>query len=46
MSLFARAPAPRKGMPEVRLDEAEYKRRFCQQAVMRVTTPARQRFYD
>ena len=25
---------------------ARYKRRFCQQAVMRVTTPARQRFYD
>ena len=31
MSLFARAPAPRKGMPEVRLDEAEYKRRFRSQ---------------
>jgi hypothetical protein len=25
---------------------AEYRRRFCQQSVMRVTTPARQRFYD
>jgi hypothetical protein len=25
---------------------AEYKRRFCQQSVMRVTTPARQRFYE
>ncbi|MFL5385340.1 MAG: DUF3574 domain-containing protein [Longimicrobiaceae bacterium] len=25
---------------------ARYKRRFCQQSVMRVTTPARQRFYD
>ncbi|HVG43813.1 MAG TPA: DUF3574 domain-containing protein [Longimicrobium sp.] len=25
---------------------AEYKRRFRQQSVMRVTTPARQRFYD
>jgi hypothetical protein len=24
---------------------AEYKRRFCQQSVMRVTSPARQRFY-
>ncbi|HTU11813.1 MAG TPA: flavodoxin family protein [Allosphingosinicella sp.] len=28
MSLFSGAPAPRKGMPEVKLDEAEYKRRF------------------
>ena len=25
---------------------ARYRRRFCQQSVMRVTTPARQRFYD
>jgi hypothetical protein len=25
---------------------AEYKRRFCQQSVMRVTTPARQNFYE
>ena len=25
---------------------AEYKRRFCQEAVMRITSPARQRFYD
>ncbi|MFL5541187.1 MAG: DUF3574 domain-containing protein [Longimicrobiaceae bacterium] len=25
---------------------ARYKRRFCQESVMRVTTPARQRFYD
>ena len=26
--MFGRAPAPRKGMPPVKLDEAEYKRRF------------------
>ena len=26
--MFGRAPAPRKGMPPVRLDEAEYKKRF------------------
>jgi multimeric flavodoxin WrbA len=33
MSLFPGAPAPRKGMPAVRLDEAEYKRRFRAQYV-------------
>jgi multimeric flavodoxin WrbA len=26
--MFGKAPAPRKGMPEVRLDEGEFKRRF------------------
>jgi multimeric flavodoxin WrbA len=31
MSLFPGAPAPRKGMPEVRLDEAEFRRRFRSQ---------------
>jgi multimeric flavodoxin WrbA len=31
MSLFSRAPAPRKGMPPVKLDEAEFKRRFLAQ---------------
>src|SRR3954468_14033235 len=29
--MFGKAPAPRKGMPEVRLDEAEFKRRFKSQ---------------
>ncbi|HEV7660914.1 MAG TPA: flavodoxin family protein [Allosphingosinicella sp.] len=33
MSLFSGAPAPRKGMPEVKLDEAEFKRRFRAQYV-------------
>ena len=28
---MARAPAPRKGMPSIQLDEAEYKRRFREQ---------------
>ncbi len=31
MSLLRPAPAPRTGMPEVRLDEAEFKRRFRSQ---------------
>ena len=31
--MFGRAPAPRKGMPPVELDEAEYKRRFRAQYV-------------
>lgn len=29
--MFNKAPAPRKGMPDVRLDEAEFKRRFKSQ---------------
>ena len=29
--MFGRAPAPRKGMPEVKLDEAEFRHRFLAQ---------------
>lgn len=33
MSLLSSAPAPRRGMPAVRLDEAEFKRRFRAQYI-------------